>query len=121
MNKELKNQISQLSESEQKTLSEYLKRQYAVEFKGEGMLRDDIRDIIFDFIKSEFTDPRFIVQEQYRFADIEMSPDAVNALSEMLIDKFELHSIEFSRVMEWQKVSDVIDYIETALEDKDGN
>ena len=108
--KNLKNLINQLSPSEHIALAEHIERQYAVEYK-EPRSRDAVRDIVFKLIQSNFTSPRFIVQEHYMFNDMEMSPDEVNALSEMLMDKFDLESIEFSRVMEWQKVEDIINYI----------
>ena len=117
MSKEkIDNLVNQLSASEHIALAEYIERQYAIEYKGEGVLRDDIRDRIFELIKSNFTSLKFIVQEHYTWMDMEMNPDEVNALSEMLMIEFGLESIEFSRVMEWQRVSDVISYIEDALE-----
>lgn len=110
MTDKLENLINRLSPSEHITLAEQIERQYAVEYI-EPTNRDAVRDIVFKLIQNNFTSPKFIVQEHYMFAEIEMAPDEVNALSEMIMDKFDIESIEFSRVMEWQRVGDIINYI----------
>jgi len=44
--------------------------------------------------------------------------DAVNVtdFAETLIKEFDLEGIEFSKLMEWQAVGDIVDYIENCLE-----
>ena len=111
MTKKLINLINQLSASEHIALAEQIEKQYAVETKERAMIRDKV----FSLIRSNFATPNFKVFEHYKFEDLEMSPDEVNALSEMIIDKFDLDSIEFSRVMEWRNVKDIINYIEEIL------
>lgn len=80
--------------------------------------RINIKDRVFKIIQSNFTGPKFTVKEEYRFNDIEMSPDAINALSEMLIEEFDLISIDYSRVIDWLKISDVINHIENQIQEQ---
>lgn len=115
MNEKILNLVKQMSESEKQTLLTHIKRQYALEEKT-SMLRDDIQDKVFDLITSNFTDPRFIVQEQYSWVEMNMDTVDVAALSEMIIVVFELDGIEFSDIMKRQTLKDVITYIEEALE-----
>ncbi len=79
------------------------------------LYREWIKNKVFDLIKSNFATPNFKPKEEYTFRDMDISPDEVNALSEMLIVEFELVDIEFSRVMEWQAIGDVVKYIEEAI------
>jgi len=80
------------------------------------MFRDDIRDRIFDLITANFTDSRFIVQENYTWIEMNMDAVDVQSLSDMVEAEFEI-DIEFSETMKWETASDVVTYIETALED----
>lgn len=115
MNNKILNLVKQMSEREKQSLFDYIKRQYALKEKT-GMLRDDIKDKVFDLINSTFVDPKFMLQEHHTWVDITMDAEDVIALSEMIMIEFELDSIDFSEVMKWQTLKDVITYIEEALE-----
>ena len=110
MTKRLENLIGQLTHREHIELAEHIEKRYAIEFIVPKD-REEIKEKVSNLIRSNFATPQFKVLENYTFMDLEMSPDEVNALSEMIIDKFDLDSICFSDVMEWQKVSDIINYI----------
>ena len=86
---------------------------------GEEMLiRDDIKDKIFDLITANFTDPKFRVHEHFTWEQMSMEITCVQHLSDMAAITFEIE-IPFSEVMKWTTVKDIVNYIETALENQD--
>jgi len=119
VNKKLENQISQLSESEQKVLSEYLEKQYCVEFIGDGkMLRDDISIKVTEILQAEF---KWIshaeISESHNLQrDLTLDAVCITGFAELLAKEFNLEDIEFSNIMEWLTVKDIVDYLEEALE-----
>ena len=112
------NLVKQMGEDDKKHLFQRIQREYCLEEKTD-MLRDDIRDKVFDLITANFTCPRFIVQEHYNWIELNMDAIDVTALSDMLIIAFELEQIEFAKIMEWQTVADIVNYIEDNIQGKD--
>ena len=121
MDKKLENLINQLSTNEQVALAEYIERQYAVEFKEKTMLRDDILYKITEQLHMEFTQIGWddVDEDQTLGKGLELDPVEVYAFSETLANSFEIEEIAFAKVMEWATVKDIVNYIETTLEDKD--
>ena len=113
MLEKINNLLRQLSEAEQKELLCHIKRQYALDFKEGCMLRDDIRDRIFELIRSLFT---LEVKESMSFEELELDAVDITALADALLLEFELEQIEFANIMEWQKIQDIVSYIDIALE-----
>jgi len=110
--------VRQLSESEQKVLADYIKRQYAVEFKGE-VVRDDVVNTVVEGLYAEF---EYIeadsIKEESTFAEIDVDAVDIVDFTVFLMEKFEIEEIEFRKLMEWSTVKDVVDYVEDALENK---
>ena len=113
MIEKINNLLRQLSEDELKSLVEYLERQYTLDFKEGCMLRDDIRDRIFELIRSLFT---LEVKESMSFEELELDAVDITALADALLLEFELEEIEFASMMEWQKIQDIVSYIDITLE-----
>ena len=107
LNGKILNLVKQMSEDEKQSLLTYIKRQYMLEEKT-GMLRDDIRDRVFEIIKLLFADDSFEVQEHFNFIDLTMDAKDVTELSDALSREFELEDIPFAEVMEWQRIKDII-------------
>ena len=118
MNEKLKNMIRQLSSSEQKTLEDYLERQYSVEFKGDGMLRDDIVYKITVLLHMEFMHIEHAELHEKHNLQKDLNLDAVDitAFADALLKEFELEEIPFSNIMEWVTVADIVNTIEDSLE-----
>ena len=111
MNKRILNLVKQMGEEDKKHLYQRIQSEYALKEKN-GMLRDDIRDKIFEIIKMLFADYKFVVQEHLSFAELNMDAIDVTALVDAIMKEFDLEAIEFSNIMEWQRVADIINYIE---------
>jgi len=79
------------------------------------MLRDDIRDKVFDMINADFTEPRFIVQEQYNWIELNMDANDINVLASFLEKEFEISFISPDDKDKWYTVKDIVDYIEDNL------
>ena len=79
----------------------------------ELMLRDDIRDSVFELIRSLFT---LEVKESMTFEELELDAVDITALADALLVEFDLEEVEFASVMEWQKIQDVVSYIDITLE-----
>ena len=116
MNEKLNNMIRQLSSSEQKTLEDYLERQYSVEFKGDGMLRDDIKDKTLELLQIEFNWICSNINEEMTLQkDLTLDAVDITAFADTLLKEFELEEIPFSNVMEWVTISDIVSTIEDLL------
>jgi acyl carrier protein len=113
MVEKINNMLRQLSEAEQKELFEHIKRQYTLDFKEGCMLRDDIRDRIFELIRSLFT---LEVKESMTFRELDLDVVSITALTDAIIKEFDLEEIEFADMMEWQKIQDIVSYVDTSLE-----
>ena len=114
MIQEIINLVKQLPEDDKKELLTYIKGQYTIE-ERKGMLRDDIKDRIFELIKLHFATGNFTVKEEYSFKDLYIDSTVLAALCEIIENDFEIEPIEFSRAMEWQRVKDIIDTVDDIL------
>ena len=114
MIKEIINLVKQMAEEDKRELLLYIKGQYTLE-ERKGMLRDDLRDRIFELIKMLFADDSFMMHESFNFVDLNMDATDVQELKETIELDFELEPIDFARVMEWQKVKDIIDTVDDIL------
>jgi len=84
----------------------------------ETMMRDDILYKITELLHVEFVhigwdnvDEGATLKE-----DLVLDSSDIKSFSNILIKEFDLNDIEFSNVMKWTTVEDVVDYIEDALE-----
>ena len=111
----LQNLIEQLEDGEKQSLIEHISWQYGRKEK-KGILRDEIRSEVFEIIQLLFIDSTFKVEETHSFSDLYMDAISVTALSEAVEARFELKGIDFIQITEWQRVSDVINYVDNALE-----
>ncbi len=112
--KEIVNLVKQMTEDDKKELLRYIKGQYTLEERS-GMLRDDIADRVFELIKLLFADDKFAMHESFTLVELDMDATDVQELKETIEIDFDLESIDFSRVMEWQKVKDIIDTVDDIL------
>ena len=113
MIEKINNLLRQLSEDELKSLVEYLERQHTLDFKEGCMLRDDIRDRVFELIRSLFT---LEVKESMSFEELELDAVDITALADAILMEFELEEVEFANIMEWQKIQDIVNYVDITLE-----
>lgn len=118
MIKKILNLVKQMSRSEQVILHDYIKGQYCLEEKQKGnqMLREEIKTKICDLITANFTDPTTLVMEESIWVNLNMNAVDVTELADMILVEFELEEVVFSKLMEWESVKDVVDYIEDSLE-----
>lgn len=118
-NKKINNLVNQLSPSEQKQLEEYLEIQYAVNFSEEQrMYRDDIKDRVIELLTA--ISWKEVKEESLLEKELELDTVDLAGFSETLLEEYDLEEIEFSALMEWTTVKDIVDYIEIALQNKVG-
>jgi len=112
------NLVKQMNEDDKKHLFQRIQREYALEEKT-GMLRDDIVEKVLALLHTEFTHLDVTVNEHDELEST-MDLDAVDITSfaDTLLKEFDLEEIAFAKVMEWQTVKDMVDFIEDALESK---
>ena len=123
MKKLIDNLVVQLSPREQKNLSEHIQRQYSITYSKENkVFRDDIKDKVIELLKIEYRELENVRVDNFSTLEKHLGLDAVDITSfaDTLIQEFELEGIEFSAIMEWQAVKDIVDYIENSLENKEG-
>ena len=107
-----------MSEDDKKHLFEKIKNDYCLEEKN-GMLRDDISLKIRELLEMSHT--WFVkVKEENTLAELDLDPALTTAFADVLEEQFEIKEIEFSVIMEWSTVKDIVNYIEEALENRDG-
>ena len=86
------------------------------------MHRDDIKTKVIELLQQQFSwlnddedteEVSNIIQSEYESFDaLGLSRDDVREFTEVLLENFELEYIEFSKVMEWQIIEDMVDYLE---------
>ena len=86
------------------------------------MLRDDIKTKVIELLQEQFSwlnddedteEVSNIIQSEYESFDaLGLSRDDVREFTEVLLENFELEYIEFSKVMEWVRIRDIVDYLE---------
>ena len=100
--KNIENLVNQLSKGECYELGKYIQKRYAVSIDHDIENRVcKLFDMLFDMK----------VHKDQSFMVLDVDAIDVAALSDSVIREFDLDGIEFSNVMEWQSVSDVIDYL----------
>ena len=112
------NLVKQMNEDDKKHLFQRIQREYALEEK-KGMLRDDIVEKVLALLHRDFTHLDAEINEHDEFENT-MDLDAVDLtdFTDTLLKEFDLDSIEFSTTMEWQTVSDIVNYTEDVLESR---
>ena len=108
--------ISRITKGELSELDEHIEKQYGSSFEEGTVLRDDIKDRVFDLITLNFTDPKFRVHEHFTWEKMTMDAEDVKTLAMMILVEFNLEEIPFAETMKWTTVKDIVSYIETALE-----
>jgi hypothetical protein len=88
------------------------------------MHRDDIKTKVIELLQQQFSwlnddedteEVSNIIQSEYESFDaLGLSRDDVREFTEVLLENFELEYIEFSKVMEWVRIKDIVDYLEDA-------
>ena len=86
------------------------------------MHRDDIKTKVIELLQQQFSwlnddedteEVSNIIQSEYESFDaLGLSRDDVREFTEVLLENFELEYIEFSKVMEWVRIKDIVDYLE---------
>jgi len=115
--KKIINLVKQLEPGEKQALFEHIQRQYIREEK-DGMLRDDIAEKITQLLQQDFS---WIEEELIEETDLQavgLDKDCITTFGNILLQEFDLDYIEFSKVMEWTTVKDIVSYIEDALESR---
>ena len=90
------------------------------------MHRDDIKDKVIELLQEQFPwlnddednedgISNTVKSEYESFDALGLSRDDVREFTEVLLENFELEHIEFSKVMEWQRIKDMVDYLEDSL------
>ena len=92
------------------------------------MLRDDIKTKVIELLQQQFSwlnddedteEVSNIIQSEYESFDaLGLSRDDVREFTEVLLENFELEYIEFSKVMEWVRIKDIVDYLEDTVVEK---
>ena len=92
------------------------------------MLRDDIKTKVIELLQKQFSwlnddedteEVSNIIQSEYESFDaLGLSRDDVREFTEVLLENFELEYIEFSKVMEWVRIKDIVDYLEDTVVEK---
>jgi len=110
------NLLKQMSENEKKSLHSHIVREYALEEKT-GMLRDDIVSKVIFLLEVKFRNIQKPISEYENLqTGLDFDPVDVLSFSEVIAIEFKLDVIEFPKVMSWQTVADIVDYIEDNLE-----
>ena len=91
------------------------------------MLRDDIKDKVIELLHEQFSwlnddedtekgISNRIHCEYETFDDLGLDISDVREFTEdVLLLNFELEHIDFSKVMEWRRIKDIVDYLEDNL------
>jgi len=116
VNNKILNLVKQMPEEDKIHLLEKIKRDYCLEEK-KGLLRDDIKNIIFELIYERFGWIA-VVKEASIFNDINLSSYEIQELVLDLIKSFSLENINLCHIKEWSTVKDIVDYIEDNIESK---
>ena len=92
------------------------------------MHRDDIKTKVIELLQQQFSwlnddedteEVSNIIQSEYESFDaLGLSRDDVREFTEVLLENFELEYIEFSKVMEWVRIRDIVDYLEDTVVEK---
>ena len=92
------------------------------------MHRDDIKTKVIELLQQQFSwlnddedteEVSNIIQSEYESFDaLGLSRDDVREFTEVLLENFELEYIEFSKVMEWVRIKDIVDYLEDTVVEK---
>lgn len=114
MTDRINNLVKQMSDVDKKHLFEKIKDDYCLKEKN-GMLRDDISLKIRELLEIEHTWLRSTVEED-TLEELDLYQADITLLVVTMIKEFELEEIEFSTIMEWTTVKDIVDYIEDTLE-----
>lgn len=114
MKQKINNLMNQLSVNELDDLFVHIKRQYAVEEK-DSMLRDDIRDKVVELLQATFSWIT-VVDEDTDYFSLALGSQEIVEFCVVLLENFELEHVELAKMMEWQTVKDIVDYIEDNLE-----
>ena len=93
------------------------------------MHRDDIKTKVIELLQQQFSwlnddedteEVSNIIQSEYESFDaLGLSRDDVREFTEVLLENFELEYIEFSKVMEWVRIKDIVDYLEDTVVEKE--
>ena len=89
------------------------------------MNRDDIKTKVIELLQQQFpwlsddedTEEGIsntIKDENETFEALALDRDTIREFAEVLLENFELEYIEFSKVMEWVRIKDMVDYLEDA-------
>ena len=86
------------------------------------MHRDDIKTKVIELLQEQFSwlnddedteEVSNIIQSECEsFGALGLSRDDIREFTEVLLENFELEYIEFSKVMEWVRIKDIVDYLE---------
>ena len=92
------------------------------------MHRDDIKTKVIELLQQQFSwlnddedteEVSNIIQSEYESFDaLGLSRDDIIEFTEVLLENFELEYIEFSKVMEWVRIKDIVDYLEDTVVEK---
>jgi len=116
MLKKIDNLVRQLSEKEQQILLEHIEGQYSVEFKGKGMLRDDIKDKVIELMYSLYEWVAVAeIKEDYSLEGLCIDTE-VELLSTAIENEFNIEYINPDNIQRWETVKDVVSYIENNFE-----
>lgn len=113
--------LDKLQEGELKVLWERIQFDFVPDFgeKEEGnmsMLRDDIRDKVFELLLMQFEWISPQVMETSTLKQIEIDSSDAAELSLTLEEEFDIEFISSDQILKWKTVKDIIDYIEDTLE-----
>ena len=113
INEQIMHLVKQLSKKEKMQEYQHIKDTYSVGAKT-TMLRDDIRDKIFELLYADFP---FLEKfdESNDLEVIHLGQQELVDFSATLIKEFSLEDIEFSEIKEWEVVADIINTVDLQL------
>ena len=113
INEQIMHLVKQLSEKEKMQEYQHIKDTYNVG-ATKAMLRDDIRDKIFELLHVDFP---FL--EKFEEGDdlsvMHLGQQELVDFSETLLQEFELQDIDFAEIKEWETVADIINTVDLEL------
>lgn len=112
MIEKITNQLNQLSNTELEEISNFLESQYSVAYSEENKTyRDSVYETLEEIIikNCPWNIDNICESDSFYTLRIESS-DVKNIVDDVEIE-WDIEKIEFSDVMEWQRVSDIVTYI----------
>jgi len=78
------------------------------------MIRDDIKNKVVELLHREF-DVAVVANEEDSFDTLGLDAVDITAFADDLVREFGFTTVPFSRIMKWDCVGDIVDFVEDTL------